>query len=105
MFHDGFVDGCDRSILLNSGRESVPKLAFGHLEVHGFDVINLAKSRLEKVCEVVVSCSDIVALAARDAIFMAKGPFYKVPTNQMDGRVSKSFSQTMQGSKFKTLLT
>jgi peroxidase len=64
------IQGCDGSILLDSGGDSAEKLAFGHVGVGGFDVINLAKSRLEKVCEGVVSCSDIVALAARDAIFM-----------------------------------
>lgn len=64
------MQGCDGSILLDSDGERAEKVAFGHLGVEGFDIINMAKSRLETVCEGVVSCSDIVALAARDAIFM-----------------------------------
>ncbi|KAK7302489.1 hypothetical protein RJT34_13379 [Clitoria ternatea] len=86
-FHDCFVEGCDGSILINKGPQS-ERNAFGHQGVRGFEVIEKAKERLERSCPGVVSCADIVALAARDAIFMANGPFYKVPTGRRDGLVS-----------------
>lgn len=44
------------------------KNAFGHEGVRGFEIVEAAKAELEAVCPSVVSCSDIVALAARDAI-------------------------------------
>lgn len=59
-----------RSILVDSSEENVEKFAFSHLTWKGFDIIKLAKSRLETVYEEVVSYSNIYALAARDVISM-----------------------------------
>ncbi|XP_059297114.1 peroxidase 43-like [Lycium ferocissimum] len=86
-FHDCFVQGCDGSILIDNG-DSAERHAFGHQGVGGFDVIEKAKAELEAVCPGVVSCADIVALAARDAILLANGPFYNVETGRRDGVVS-----------------
>ncbi|KGN43682.1 peroxidase 43 [Cucumis sativus] len=86
-FHDCFVEGCDGSILVDNGARS-EKLAFGHQGVRGFDVIEKAKRELEAQCPGLVSCSDIVAMAARDAIVTANGPDYDIPTGRRDGRVS-----------------
>ncbi|KAK9270426.1 hypothetical protein L1049_026005 [Liquidambar formosana] len=87
QFHDCFVQGCDGSILINSDNNS-ERHAFGNLGVGGFEHIEKAKAQLEGVCPGVVSCADIVALAARDAVFSRNGPFYDVPTGRRDGRVS-----------------
>ncbi|XP_073034428.1 peroxidase 43-like [Primulina eburnea] len=87
-FHDCFVQGCEGSILIDNGREADEKHAFEHQGVRGFDVIANAKSQLESACPGVVSCADIVALAARDAIVLAKGPSYEVETGRRDGMVS-----------------
>ncbi|WJX21985.1 Peroxidase 43 [Trifolium repens] len=86
-FHDCFVEGCDGSILIENGPQK-EKSANAHQGVKGFDVIERAKARLEASCPGVVSCADIVALAARDAIVMANGPSYQVPTGRRDGLVS-----------------
>ncbi|MCE3214702.1 Peroxidase 43 [Datura stramonium] len=86
-FHDCFVQGCDGSILIENGPIS-EKHAFGHQGVGGFEVIEKAKAELEAVCPGIVSCADIVALAARDAILLANGPFYNVETGRRDGLVS-----------------
>ncbi|XP_030473905.2 peroxidase 43 [Syzygium oleosum] len=86
-FHDCFVEGCDGSILIENG-QSAERNAFGHQGVGGFDVIEEAKQQLEAACPGIVSCADIVALAARDAVATANGPAYEVPTGRRDGRVS-----------------
>uniref|UniRef100_A0A5B7CDY3 Peroxidase n=1 Tax=Davidia involucrata TaxID=16924 RepID=A0A5B7CDY3_DAVIN len=86
-FHDCFVQGCDGSILIDNG-PNAERHAFGHQGVGGFEVIEKAKSQLEATCPGVVSCADIVALAARDAISLTNGPAYQVPTGRRDGLVS-----------------
>nr|GEW44938.1 vacuolar iron transporter homolog 4-like [Tanacetum cinerariifolium] len=86
-FHDCFVQGCDGSILIDDDPIS-EKLAVGHQGVKGFDVIENAKSQLEFECPDVVSCADIVAIAARDAVAFTFGPFYEVETGRRDGFVS-----------------
>ncbi|XVF45733.1 hypothetical protein PTKIN_Ptkin02bG0230200 [Pterospermum kingtungense] len=86
-FHDCFVEGCDGSILIENG-PNAERHAFSHQGVGGFEVVDQAKAQLEATCPGVVSCADIVALAARDAIALANGPSYDVPTGRRDGRVS-----------------
>lgn len=62
--------GCDASILLDStaSKEETEKTAVPNLSLEGFDVIEEIKSQLEETCPGVVSCADIIALAARDSI-------------------------------------
>ncbi|XP_030544113.1 peroxidase 43 [Rhodamnia argentea] len=86
-FHDCFVEGCDGSILIDNG-DSSERHAGAHAGVGGFEIIEAAKARLETTCPGVVSCADIVAMAARDAVFLSDGPFYEVETGRRDGRVS-----------------
>ncbi|KAI3448284.1 hypothetical protein Pfo_004949 [Paulownia fortunei] len=87
-FHDCFVEGCEGSILIDNGMEADERRAFGHQGVRGFDIIERAKAQLEAACPGIVSCADIVALAARDAVVLAKGPSYEVETGRRDGMVS-----------------
>ncbi|CAI0625713.1 unnamed protein product [Linum tenue] len=90
-FHDCFVRGCEASVLLNATKEGgAEKDGFLNLSLRGFDVIDDVKSAIEKSCPGVVSCADILALAARDAVQLTGGLFWKVETGRRDGRISLS---------------
>nr|GMD26514.1 peroxidase 46-like [Ipomoea batatas] len=86
LFHDCFVEGCDASILLqgNDTERSDP----ANKSVGGFSTVDSAKRVLEIFCPETVSCADIIALAARDAVEFAGGPSVAIPTGRRDGRVS-----------------
>ncbi|KAM1120365.1 hypothetical protein ACFX13_045225 [Malus domestica] len=85
-FHDCFVQGCDASVLLDG--PNTEKTAGPNLGLRGWEVIDDAKTKLEAACPGVVSCADILALAARDSVVLTKGFTWNVPTGRKDGRVS-----------------
>ncbi|KAJ9687112.1 hypothetical protein PVL29_015818 [Vitis rotundifolia] len=85
-FHDCFVRGCDASILIAG--TSTERTAGPNSLLRGYEVVDDAKTRLEAACPGVVSCADILALAARDSVLLTKGASWKVPTGRRDGRVS-----------------
>ncbi|XP_050215127.1 peroxidase 25 [Mercurialis annua] len=87
-FHDCFVQGCDGSVLITGA--SAERNALPNTGLRGFEVIDQAKSQLEATCPGVVSCADILALAARDSVDLSDGPSWTVPTGRRDGRVSLS---------------
>lgn len=61
--------GCEGSVLLNSTKNSTAeKDATPNLTLASFDVIDTIKAAVEKKCPGIVSCADILALAARDAV-------------------------------------
>lgn len=71
MFFVIYIQGCDASILLDdtstidSEKNAIPN----NNSVRGFEVIDLIKKELDKVCKrPVVSCADILAVAARDSV-------------------------------------
>nr|BAN10306.1 class III plant secreteperoxidase [Chamaecyparis obtusa] len=83
-FHDCFVQGCDGSVLLSgtsSERVAAPNLS---LRKMAFTIINNIKARVEAACSGIVSCADILALAARDSVNKAGGPFYRLPLGRRD---------------------
>ncbi|KAK2972583.1 hypothetical protein RJ640_020136 [Escallonia rubra] len=87
-FHDCFVQGCDGSVLLDgshsgpSEKDAPPNLT---LRARAFKIIDDLRRRVHEECGRVVSCADIVALAARDAVFLSGGPNYDVPLGRKDG--------------------
>ncbi|XP_078171602.1 peroxidase 5-like [Carex rostrata] len=92
LFHDCFVGGCDGSVLLDeSDRNPYPeKKARNNIGLRGFEVIDEAKSRLEKHCPGVVSCADILVFAARDAVEILNGIGYSVTAGRLDSKVSSA---------------
>ncbi|XP_019416566.1 PREDICTED: peroxidase N-like [Lupinus angustifolius] len=88
-FHDCFVNGCDGSLLLDEDGGDSEKFATPNLNsVRGFEVIDTIKSSVENACDGVVSCADILAIAARDSVFLSGGPFWYVELGRRDGLVS-----------------
>ncbi|XP_021728230.1 peroxidase 64-like [Chenopodium quinoa] len=95
-FHDCFIRGCDASVLLDKyGSNKVEKSGPPNLSLHAFFVIDNAKKAVEAACPGIVSCADILALAARDAVVVAGGPTWDVPKGRKDGRKSLA-SETIQ---------
>ncbi|VVA90063.1 unnamed protein product [Arabis nemorensis] len=88
-FHDCFVRGCDASLLLKSPNKDAERDAIPNLSVRGYEVVDAAKKALEKKCPGVVSCADVLALVARDAVLVVNGPWWPVPLGRRDGRISR----------------
>ncbi|XP_026383077.1 peroxidase 47-like [Papaver somniferum] len=89
-FHDCFVEGCDASILLNSTKDNTAETdSPSNLSLLGYEIIDAAKDLIEGHCPGIVSCADIVAMAARDAVLWAGGPLFDIPKGRKDGRRSK----------------
>ncbi|XAR55402.1 Peroxidase [Bertholletia excelsa] len=92
-FHDCFVRGCDGSVLLNftaaSGNQT-EKVSVPNQTIRGFGFIDRVKSVVEAACPGVVSCADIIALAARDSVVAIGGPSWRVPTGRRDGSISNA---------------
>jgi peroxidase len=87
--HDCFIKGCDGSVLLRGsagGPWDLSATPDQSLSPEAFAIIDDIKTNLEAVCPQVVSCADIVALAARDAVLAAKGPYFPIPTGRRDSR-------------------
>ncbi|XP_072980691.1 peroxidase 12-like [Typha angustifolia] len=99
-FHDCFVQGCDGSVLLDGSasgpgeQQALPNLT---LRPAAFKAINDLRDLIAKSCGRVVSCSDIVALAARDSVYLSGGPDYKVPLGRRDGLTFATRNATLAG--------
>ncbi|CBI19219.3 unnamed protein product, partial [Vitis vinifera] len=90
-FHDCF--GCDASILLDDTATFTGEKTAGpnNNSVRGYEVIDTIKSQVESLCPGVVSCADIVAVAARDSVVALGGPTWTVRLGRRDSTTA-SFS-------------
>ncbi|KAF5480885.1 hypothetical protein F2P56_001591 [Juglans regia] len=91
QFHDCFVNGCDASLLLDDTATMLgEKDALSNINsLRSFEVIDEAKEALERVCPGVVSCADIIIIAARDAVALTGGPFWEVRLGRLDSLSAK----------------
>ncbi|KAK9121646.1 hypothetical protein Syun_019263 [Stephania yunnanensis] len=90
-FHDCFVQGCDASVLLDDNPPSIDseKKARPNGSLRGFELIDKIKDSVDNACPgPVVSCSDIIAIAARDSIVELGGPSWTVLLGRRDARTA-----------------
>ncbi|KAL5832229.1 hypothetical protein ACOSQ4_017583 [Xanthoceras sorbifolium] len=78
-FHDCFVNA--------DGIQSEKK-ALSNLSARGYEVIDDIKSALENVCPGIVSCADILAIAAQISVALDGGPTWEVQLGRRDSRVA-----------------
>ncbi|GMI68688.1 hypothetical protein like AT2G22420 [Hibiscus trionum] len=86
QFHDCFVNGCDGSVLLDDTPDMLgEKLALSNINsLRSFQVVDEVKEALEAACPGIVSCADILILAARDAVALTGGPDWEVRLGRKD---------------------
>ncbi|KAL3328053.1 hypothetical protein AABB24_035623 [Solanum stoloniferum] len=85
-FHDCFVNGCDASVLLDDTSNFTGEKTAGPNSgsIRGFDVIDTIKTQVESSCAGIVSCADILAVAARDSVVKLGGPSWTVLLGRRD---------------------
>ncbi|KAF8402526.1 hypothetical protein HHK36_010611 [Tetracentron sinense] len=86
-FHDCFVNGCDGSILLDDTAtiDGEKNAGPNNNSMRGFEVVDKIKYEVDKACgKPVVSCADILAVAARDSVVALGGPAWKVQLGRRD---------------------
>ncbi|RDX61481.1 Cationic peroxidase 1 [Mucuna pruriens] len=86
-FHDCFVNGCDGSLLLDpsptidSEKNALPNFQ----SARGFEVVDAIKQAVDQACgKPIVSCADILAVAARDSVVALGGPTWDVELGRRD---------------------
>ncbi|TVU16720.1 hypothetical protein EJB05_40295, partial [Eragrostis curvula] len=81
FFHDCLPQGCDGSIFLDPERRFGPN---GSLQPRAEQLVEDIRVRVHAACGPTVSCADILALATRDAVNLAGGPFYGLSLGRQD---------------------
>ncbi|CAI9116483.1 OLC1v1017643C1 [Oldenlandia corymbosa var. corymbosa] len=94
QFQDCFGQGgCQGKVLLDKSRSGTAT----------FQIIEDLREIVHSKCGRIVSCADIVTLAARESVYLSGGPQYSVPLGRKDAVPSKtmdnlSFSATKHGT-------
>lgn len=72
-----YMQGCDASVLLDdTSNFTGEKTAIPNKDsLRGFEVIDGIKTLVEASCPSVVSCADILSIAARDSVVAVRFPF------------------------------
>ncbi|KAK7268568.1 hypothetical protein RIF29_21269 [Crotalaria pallida] len=108
-FHDCFVNGCDASILLDQGgniRQSEKNAAPNFNSIRGEGVVDNIKTSIENSCPGVVSCADILALAAESSVSLSGGPSWNVLLGRRDGlSANQAGANSSLPSPFESLAT
>ncbi|KAF8406347.1 hypothetical protein HHK36_008434 [Tetracentron sinense] len=104
VVRDADNGGCEGSVLLDdTATFRGEKNAIPNLSVGGFDVIDNIKTRLESVCPLTVSCTDILTLATREAVNFVGGPYWKVLLGRRDGRTASETEANNLPSPFEDI--
>jgi peroxidase len=82
--------GCDGSVLLKDtpwfiGEQTALQ---NNNSIRGMEIIDVSKMAVEAVCPGVVSCADILALAARDSSEYVNGPTWTVKLGRRDSTIA-----------------
>ena len=85
------MQGCDASILIASkpGSKELAEMDAEDnkdLRVESFETIRKAKALVESKCPGVVSCADILAIAARDFVHLVTDSYFFFPIDRMHNR-------------------
>ena len=97
LLHDCFVRGCDASVMivptppLHHPATSSERTAVPNHTLRGFTAVDAVKRAVDDACPgaaAVVSCADVLALMARDAVVLLGGARYDVALGRRDGTVS-----------------
>ncbi|GFY94030.1 peroxidase superfamily protein [Actinidia rufa] len=83
--------GCDASLLLDDTPNMLgEKLGLSNIDsLRSYKVIDEVKQALEKACPGIVSCADILIMAARDAVVLSGGPNWKVKLGRKDSLTAR----------------
>ncbi|XP_010937006.1 peroxidase 15 [Elaeis guineensis] len=107
FFHDCFVQGCDGSILLDDSATIVSEKGAipNNNSLRGFNVVDNIKAAIERACPGVVSCADILALAAESSVRSSGGPSWSVLLGRRDGTTANRNAANNLPSPFDPLST
>nr|AXF54230.1 POD4 [Cucurbita pepo] len=103
-FHDCFVQGCDGSVLLEDAPGIDSELnGLGNLGIQGLEIVDAIKAAVESECPGVVSCADVLALAAKQSVDVQGGPSWRVLFGRRDSRTANRTGADELPSPFETL--